>query len=81
MLIDVHALVQHADHDDEFPGDAVVDGVRPYGMSAVPGPNLIAPVTNQGVVRDTLDGALKCADLSLGLVGVPPVAGVVPDLF
>jgi hypothetical protein len=78
VAVDVHALMQDADDvDDAVVGEAVVQGVRSGGELAVAGADVIAGAAEVRVRCGVFDGVLEFAQVGLGLVDIPVLAGVV----
>lgn len=80
MPVDVHAAVQDAhDIDAAFGRRPIKQDVRPRGELPIALADFVTRPTNEWIRRRSFKGALKFAQILIGLTGIPAVIGVVPD--
>ena len=82
VLVDIHPLVQYAHHINQVgAGNPVVQRVRSNSVLAVAGADFIAGPSDPRIGHDTFDRTLDFAQVFLGLIVVPALRAVIPDLF
>lgn len=81
--VHIHAFVEDAHHVDRLStgANAVVERVRSRSVPPVAGANVVARLPEERVVGHKLNGMLNYAHVRFGLVVIPPLGGVVPDLL
>ena len=82
VAVYVHALVQDSHNiDDTFVGNSIEQHMRSGRELQVSGPDLITAPPDCRVVGDSFDRALQLTNAVLGLLGVPTLRGVVPNVL
>ncbi len=80
--VGIHPLVEYTHHIDHFvAADPVVQRVGSGSVLAVTGADVIARPSDRRIGNDAFDRTLDFAQVLLGLIVIPPLRAVFPDLF
>ncbi len=82
MPVGIHPLVEYAHHINHVEtGNPVVQRMRSNSVLPVAGPDFVAGPSDQRIVHDSFDCPLDFTHVLLGLIVIPALTGVIPDLF
>jgi len=80
--VGIHPLVEYTHHIDHVvAANPVVQRVRSDSVLAVTGADVIAGPSDRRIGNDAFDRTLDVAQVLLGLLVIPPVRAVIPNLF
>jgi hypothetical protein len=80
MAIEVHALVKDSDDINSRVSDTKEQHMRADWIFAVAGPDVIACAAATRIERHDFNGSAYLKKIAIGLIFVPAVGGVVPNL-
>jgi hypothetical protein len=82
VTVDIHPLVEYAHHIDHVDaGNPVVQRVRSNSVLPLAGADFVARPSDHRIVHDAFDRTLDLTNVLLGLIVIPGLTGVMPDLF
>lgn len=81
MLLEVHGLVENANHIDPILDDAIEHKMRSDPKFPVAGPNIVAGPAEPRIVGQHCQGSLNSPEVDFRLVNAPGRGGVVPNFF
>jgi hypothetical protein len=81
MALDIHTLMQDADHNDVRPGHTIEQHMRANGIPAIASANVVASPAHFRVCRNSVDGRVDKADVGVSLSVTLTLDRVVPNLF
>ena len=80
--VGIHPLVEYTHHIDHVvAANPVVQRVRSDSVLAVARADVIAGPSDRRIGHDAFDRTLDLTQVLLGLIVIPPLRAVIPDLF
>jgi hypothetical protein len=77
MTLEIHLLMQDADHFNPICHEPKEQHVCGGGIFPITGPKMIAGAASIRIIGHCFDGAMQSEDITIGLVLSPAVSGVV----